>query len=325
MGPKSSLLAAGIDIGGGSAKIGLVSPDGKILDFSAVPTPMSNNPADVLDAYLDHLIERISKIGIKQLDGIGVGVPGHVDSAKSTTHLSNVPALNGYPIKDHVQEKFRTTVLIENDATFAALGEHHFGSGRSSRRFLMVTLGTGIGAAFIENGLPFLTGNGALGDASHLIVDPSLKHGCRQGCRGCIESVASGEALGREINKIAARDPASFLGKITQEGFRRPNIEDLIDGAKLEDSDCKELLDKTAHWLSLWLTGLIHIFAPDRIAFGGGWSAAGQGFIDKIANHSAKVGMSEYFTDLEFIQTSLGNRAGVVGAATSVLQKKLEG
>ena len=87
---------------------------------------------------------------------------------------------------------------------------------------------------------------------------------------------------------------------------------------------CVRIMDETSHWLAMWITGLTHTFAPQMIAFGGGWSAAGQGFVDEIATKSRRMGLPYYFEDLRFVQAELGNSAGVMGAAITALRQTKE-
>ena len=316
-------LAAGIDIGGGSAKIGLVSSAGTMVEQFQVKIPHSQNGIGILLAFLSQLNAKLAAHTEGRLVGLGIGVPGQVDQDHTTTFKSNVPAIDYLDIRGLAEAELGCPVFIENDATFAAVGEQALGSGKGVSRFLMITLGTGLGAGFVEDGVPILTGNGAMGDAGHLIVDPSLEHGCRQGCLGCVESVASGEALNRRIEEVLVADRAGHLPDIVSSGSK-PTVRDLIAGARADDPTCVKIMDETSHWLAMWITGLTHVFAPQMIAFGGGWGAAGQVFVDEIATKSRRMGLPYYFDGLKFVQAELGNSAGVFGAATTALRQTNE-
>lgn len=316
-------LAAGIDIGGGSAKIGLVSSAGTMVEQFQVKIPPSQNGTEILLAFLSQLKAKLAAHTEGRLSGLGIGVPGYVDQDHTTTFKSNVPAIDDLDIRGLAETELDCPVFIENDAIFAAVGEQALGSGKGVSRFLMITLGTGLGTGFVEDGVPILTGNGAMGDAGHLIVDPSLEHGCRQGCFGCVESVASGEALNRRIEEVLAADRTGHLPDIVSSGSR-PTVRDLIAGVRAGDPACVRIMDETSHWLAMWITGLTHMFAPQMVAFGGGWSAAGQGYVDEIATKSRHMGLPYYFEDLQFVQAELGNSAGIMGAAITALRQTKE-
>jgi glucokinase len=111
----------------------------------------------------------------------------------------HAPALDDFPIVEYVRAKTEYNVRIENDATLAAMAEHRYGVGKGSSRFLAVASEPDPGVGFIENGKPVHTANGTMGDIGHVIVDPPGSRSCRQGCRGCLESVASASALEQRI------------------------------------------------------------------------------------------------------------------------------
>ena len=145
------LPALGIDVGGGSAKIGIVSAGGQVLAEDVVASDQHVSAPVLIDRYLATAEKLQKSLGVEKLCGIGIGLPGHIDFKRGTTRLGNVPCLDEFPIADYVSKKSGIKVLIENDGTLAALAEHRYGVGQGSERFLTVALGTGIGVGFIEN------------------------------------------------------------------------------------------------------------------------------------------------------------------------------
>ena len=313
-------VAAGIDIGGGSTKIGLVDANGHILHSHNLVTPDTDEPEIMVGAYLDTIKKWLIEYSKLCLSAVGVGVPGHVVENKSATDLCNLSVLNRFPLAHFIHQELNVPVVIENDATFAGVGEYLFGAGQGSHRFFMATLGTGIGGVFINNGTIITTANGTMGDAGHMIIDYDMRYSCRKGCLGCIESVASGIALDRDISIISAEYPDSYLGLIRSKSGQNPTVRDLIEGSKVNDQYCLAKMDETARWIGMWSCSLVHIFGPDLMAFGGGWSAAGQSFIDQIHGYSKSAGIEHYYRDLSYVQATLGNRAGIVGAAVHALR-----
>lgn len=297
-----TLPALGIDVGGGSAKIGIVSPTGEVLAQDFVASDASIPAAVLIDRYLA-TAERLQRsFGAKRLSGIGIGVPGHVDFDLGTTRLCNVPTLDDFPIIEFVQSKSGARVFIENDATLAALGEHRFGAGQGSNRFLTVTLGTGIGVGFIENGKPAHTSNGTLGDIGHVIVDPTGSRSCRQGCKGCLESVASALALQERYDALRGVSGGEGLGS-------------LFESARAGNAECTRIVQEAAKNIGAAVVSWMHIFAPDRIAFAGGVSAAGEILLGPIRKTVMRLAMKNYASKATILQATLGNNAGLVGAA----------
>jgi glucokinase len=299
---SASLPALGIDVGGGSAKIGIVSSSGEVLAQDVVASDLDMSAPVLLDRYLA-TADRLKKVaGVDAICGIGIGLPGHIDFERGTTRLCNVPCLNEFPIVDYVGKKSGAKVCIENDATLAALAEHRFGAGRGSDRFLTVTLGTGVGVGFIEHGKQVHTANGTMGDIGHVIVDPTGKHTCRQGCHGCLESVASALALQGRYNSLRGVKPNEGLGA-------------LFESARSGDDDCADIIEEAAQYIGAAVVTWMHIFAPDRIAFAGGVSAAGEVLIGPTRKTVTRLAMKDYAGKVTLLQARLGSMAGLVGAA----------
>ncbi len=256
----------------------------------------------LIDRHLATAEKLQKSLEIEKLCGSGIGLPGHIDFELGTTRLSNVPCLDEFPIVDYISQKSGVKVFIENDATLAALAEHRFGVGQGSDRFLTVALGTGIGVGFIENGKPVHTANGTMGDIGHVIVDSIGTHTCRQGCHGCLESVASALALQNRYNAVRSNRCDAGLGA-------------LFESARSGDIECARIVEETARFIGAAVVSWMHIFAPDKIAFGGGVSAAGEVLLSPIRKTVTHLAMKDYADKVTILQATLGNKAGLVGAA----------
>jgi len=299
--------ALGIDVGGGSAKIGIVSHTGKVLaDCTVTSDPSLTAPA-LLDRYLDAGRGLQAKAGVERIAGIGIGLPGHINFKAGTTRMCNVPALNEFPIVDHLSARSGSRVCNENDATLAALGEFRFGAGRGRDRFLTVTQGTGIGVGFIESGRPVHTANGTMGDIGHTIVDPLGARQCRQGCHGCLESVASAIALQERYAAILRSRGAKLQGP--------PDLRGLFRAAATGDEVCTAVIADAALALAAAMATWLHTFAPDTIALAGGVSAAGENMLGLVRKALFRLAMPEYLSKCSLVPAQLGARAGLVGAA----------
>ncbi len=314
-------VCAGIDVGGGSAKVGLMTRDAELIEQTIVPYPAATEPGALIDATLEPIGAWLAADSSLDLRAAGLGVPGHVIRDNTVVDLCNVSLLDGFPIVAHVAGSLGVPVTMENDASYAGLGEFLHGAGQGSDRFMMSTLGTGIGVVVIKNGAIIKTSNGTIGDGGHLIVDRDFRHTCRKGCWGCIESVASGIAMMRDAKAVAELRPAGVLGQVMVCENREPTVRDIFNGAAANDPDCIKILDETACWLGMWSVSMVHIFNPDRFVFGGGWSAAGQSFIDAIYSYASRSGIDYYYRTLRYTQAVLGNDAGIIGAASDAFRK----
>lgn len=190
-------VAIGLDIGGGSTKIGLVDGTSRLLDKRHVVLPDGADYEAVLSSYRDAIASLVGDMGTLP---IGVAYPGHVDRRGGIGRNSNVPVLDGRPLGRDLTADGIMAFL--NDADAAAMAEARRHPEIAGGRMLMVTLGTGVGVSMIVDGQPLETAGGTLGDSGHLNVDPARRYRCRQGCMGCLESVASGVALERDATAL---------------------------------------------------------------------------------------------------------------------------
>jgi glucokinase len=308
-----SLPSLGIDVGGGSAKIGIVAPDGAILARCRVESDPRLSAAELLNKYVVACAELQSEISLPRLAGIGIGLPGNIYFEAGTTRRCNVVAFNDFPVIEYLNKGLGIPTFIENDATLAALGEYTFGVGQGSNRFLTVAIGTGIGIGFIENGLPVHTSNGTMGDIGHVIVDPEGTLACRQGCHGCLESVASGIALSQKFEELNAIRSGGAPEKPDE---KDGSLALLFDNARRGDPECGRIVEDAARHIAAGIVSWVHIFAPDRIALAGGLSAGGSTFLNRIAAQANALAMPGYISEDMFRLAALGNSAGLVGAAT---------
>ncbi len=307
------LPGLGIDVGGGSAKIGLVAPDGSVLGRCEVASDPQLTGGALLDTFLAAAARLQAGARTPDLAGIGIGLPGQINLQCGTTQVGNVLSLNGFAIVEHVRVRTGLHARLENDATLAALAEHRFGSGRGASRFMTVTLGTGIGVGFIEYGAAVHTSNGTLGDIGHVIVDPLGAQSCRQGCHGCLESVASSLAI---AERYAALPGAAHTEASTQLGS-------LFKAARAGDTACLQIINEAARFLAAGIVTWIHVFAPDRIAFAGGMSQGGPILLDRITAAVRTFAIPNYLVNLSFVQAELGTDAGLVGAAALAFETEI--
>ena len=301
--------AIGLDIGGGSTKVGLIGADGQLLASRRVVLASDADFPAILADYR----RTIADLGGDGLP-VGIAYPGHIDRARGVGLNSNVPALDGHPLAAALGGPSGPAALL-NDADAAAVAEarHH-----PEGRMLMVTLGTGVGVSMIVAGRALETAGGTLGDSGHVNVDPAGQHRCRQGCTGCLESVASAGALGRDATLLAASDESPALaaellaaGEVSAAAACRA----ALDG----DPTALRLIAIMAAWLGMGVASWRASFHPDLIVFGGGLSALGQPFIDQIGACADARSLPFLSANCRLTLARLGNDAGMIGAGLAAL------
>lgn len=311
-------FAIGMDIGGGSTKIGLVSSTGEVVDRARVVVQASENADTIIDQYAEAISSLATRNPASRPMGIGIGFPGPIRADHMYGTLGNIPALDDFPLADRIGSLFSLPARMENDATAAGIAEAVFGRDRSASRLLLITAGTGIGVALAVDGKPFVTSGGCLGDAGHLIVNAVAPTRCRQGCLGCLESLASGDALNRMVAGFVCENPDSAIARRCAELDKTPDASDIIFCARHDDGVSISMLTEAGRWIGRAAATWSHIFAPSVILVGGGLSAAGDLLLAPIEQEARLCGLDMYLRDVRFAVASLGNDAGMIGAAAQI-------
>lgn len=313
-------FAIGIDIGGGSTKVGLVSAQGEIVERRrvAVAHGGEDDAGAIIARYAGAIRDILDACPDVRPRGIGIGFPGPVQPDHMSGTLGNIAALDDIPLAARIGELFDLPARMENDATAAGLAEAMFGRDRDAGRLLLIAAGTGIGVAFAVDSRPFATSGGCLGDAGHLIVQGSEGRRCRQGCTGCLESLASGDALDGMAQRYCAEAPDSPIARRACDLARPAGAADIVACALDGDPAAAAMLAEAGRWLGRGAATWAHIFAPDVILLGGGLSAAGELLLKPLEEEARACGLDMYLAPIRFSLASFGNDAGVIGAAAQI-------
>jgi len=297
----SALLRIGIDIGGTGAKMGVVDAAGRVVARSQTPTGR-DLPAEELVARIAESVRELG--GSAPLAGIGVAAPGmRRRDGEGVVNVTNLPHLDGYPLRSRIQEATGLPTVLDNDANAAAMGEFRFGGGQGAARLLVMTLGTGIGAGMVVGGAVHRVACEGLGDPGHVIVQ---RDGPRCGCggRGCVETIASVPAL---------------MERACAAGVACGAFGDLVLAATTGDAEAESVLQEGGAWIGMALTTLIHVLAPDRVLVGGGGLDAAEDALMKPIRTSLFAHLQPFLAErLTLGRAALGNDAGLVGAAALV-------
>lgn len=299
------MVAIGIDIGGTKIAIAAVGSQGEVLANVRFATEPHLGFPTALDRMIAAINSVIRDVRLKDevLDGIGIGCAGPVDPARGTIHNPHtLPTWDDCDLVSPLAELFGVPVRLENDADAAASGEVRFGAGRGSDPMVMLTFGTGIGFAAIVKGQIYRGVIGEHPEAGHI---PTTADGpeCYCGLRGCFEAMASGTAI-------------DVAGKAT--GF--PDGRTVFAAAARGNAVATGILDAAAQATATAIWTLAHTFLPQRFVLGGG-------LIDdhfELFATPARAALSRAVLlpkgRVEIVRASLGNDAGVVGAASLVMK-----
>lgn len=259
----------GIDIGGTKVMAGVVDADGNILEQLRTETPdKSKSPKVVEDTIVELVLDLSDR---HDVHAVGIGAAGWVDADRSKVLFAPHLAWRDEPLRDALASRLVVPVMVDNDANTAAWAEWRFGAGRGEDHLVMITLGTGIGGAILEDGQVKRGKYGVAGEFGHMQVVPG-GHRCPCGNRGCWEQYSSGNALVREAKELAAADSPVAHGIIERVKGNIPDITGplITELAREGDAMCVELLQDIGQWLGVGIANLAAALDPSCFVIGGG-------------------------------------------------------
>jgi glucokinase len=304
-------LVLACDMGGTNLRIAAVDSSGRVLCRAEAETPRHSDASKIVDAVVKLALECRSCIGSdRDVRGLGLVVPAIIHSSEGKIFSSpNLPELNGFYLSDALTEKLGIEVMLENDATAAAIGEHWLGASHGFDSSICVTLGTGVGGGIVLNGQPVRGLDGTAGEIGHICVEP-LGVLCGCGSYGCLEQYSSASAIKRMASEMMNQFPDSELAK--EDAFDALTVYRLgVAGDRL----CIEVFRKAGVYLGIALSGLINVLNPEVIVIGGGASEGWELFIDHIRAEIKKRAFQQPAERAKIVRAALGGDAGIIGAA----------
>lgn len=314
-------LRGGIDLGG--TKIQAVVVDGKhrVLGKVRRPTPQTGGPADVAEAMVQTLRDAAGEAGVDcaQLAGVGVGSPGHVDSARGTVaRAGNLPGWQEpFGLSAALSKDLGVPVFLGNDVGVALDGEAHLGAGRPYGSFIGVFWGTGVGGGVVLNQRRWL-GRGASGEIGHMVVRENGAR-CPCGRRGCLEAYAGRRAMEAKARLDVKRGAKTSLFKIMRKK-QRSQLSSGVFAKALEQGDpyTIELIERAVSALGVGIASACNLLDVEAVVIGGG---LGTRLGDPLAKSIAQAMQPNLFTPdrppkVHVIE--LGDLAGAIGASLLV-------
>lgn len=305
----------GIDLGGTNTKIGLLNIEGDILKSSIIKT-LSSEGVDKTMERIWGVIQELAKeanINIKNVKGIGMGIPGPVEDQSIVAFFANFPWGTNVNVKEKLEKITGIEAKLDNDANIIALGEAKYGAAKGSKSSVTVALGTGIGGGIYVNGMLVSGFKGAGGEIGHMkIVKDGRVCGCGQ--KGCFEAYASATGLIREAVSRLTVNKQNLLYTMIEGNVAGLEAKDIFDAAKEGDAFSLDLVDYEAEYLAMGIANILNIINPETIVLGGGVALAGDILLDPLRKKLEKYALPVTLEDLKIVQGILGNEAGIKGA-----------
>ena len=306
----ASHVVAGVDIGASHTSVALADLAGVVLAERSAELDVASGPKKVLGWAQDAIgkLMREQKRTRAELSAIGLGLPGPVEH--STGRAINPPIMPGwdrYDVPHHIQQSFAVPVLVDNDVNIMALGEQHAHLPEVND-LVFIKVATGIGAGLISGGQLQRGAQGAAGDLGHVQVARGADVTCRCGNRGCLEAIAAGPALARNL-----RD----LGVAAESG------QDVVDLVRGGDTAAGQVVRQAGRDIGEVVATVVNVMNPSAVVIGGAMADAGESLIAGIREVVYNRSLPLATEHLTITTSRAGGRAGVIGAAALAISHVL--
>ncbi len=307
---SEAIETIGVDLGGTKVQVGVLAGVETLWESREGSREQSQ------DELVDLIVREIEMAREARPDAaaVGLGIPATINQARGEAIAAvNLPLVE-LPIRDLISERVGLPVFLDNDGNVAALAEHLYGAGRGKPTIVMLTIGTGIGGGLILDGKIFRGATGAGAELGHVVIQadgPPCQGNCPN--HGCVESLASGTALGREGRAAAESSPDSAIGKLLGEGKKVDGLA-VTEAAMAGDEAAIGVFDLIGSRLGVACASFANIFEPEAIVIGGGVIAAGDLLLDPCRKEVRERALTP-MNQTPILEATLGNDAGMIGAA----------
>ncbi|WP_088010972.1 ROK family glucokinase [Gottfriedia acidiceleris] len=309
-------MIVGVDLGGTSIKLALLTNNGEFIDKWEVPTDKSDSGKHIPKTITIAIEQKLKQMNKTKEDiaGIGIGAPGSVRLEDGLIFAAVNLGWVNFPLKEILEKESGIPVIVDNDANIAAVGEMWKGAGNGAKDVVMVTLGTGVGGGVIVNGDVAHGISGSAGEIGHITVQ--LENGvlCNCGKTGCLETISSATGIARIANeKLQNTTKETVLKDMSN---RSPiTAKDVFEAYSNGDEVAEEIVNHVMRYLALVLAGVGNTLNPENIIIGGGVSNAGELLLKPLKKYFDEFAFTTVRDSTKLSIAELGNDAGAIGAA----------
>lgn len=307
----------GIDLGGTNIAAGVVNENKEIVTKTSIKTG-SGRPVDLIADDMASAAKQAAEIAgltLEDVEWVGIGAPGTANKASGIIEYSNNLGWHGVPLVKMLEERTGKKVYIENDANAAAYGEYVAGAAKDADISVMVTLGTGVGGGVVIHNKIYTGFNFAGAELGHsvIVVDGRT---CTCERKGCLEAYASATGLITTTKEYMEKYKDSIMWELVEHDLSKVSGRTAFDAMRKGDAAGKQVVDSYIKYLACGITNIINTFQPDILCIGGGISHEG----DTLMVPLKEIVKREVYSrnsarNTEIVAASLGNDAGIIGAA----------
>ena len=307
----------GIDLGGTNIASGVVNENNEIVAKTSVKTGSGRPVNLIVDDMANAAKSAAESIGLtlNEVEWVGVGAPGTANKASGVIEYSNNLGWYDVPLVQMLEERTGKKVYIENDANAAAYGEYVAGAAKKADSSVMVTLGTGVGGGIVLNNKIYTGFNFAGAELGHSVIVVDGRP-CTCERRGCLEAYASATGLITTTREYMEKYKDSVMWDLVEHDLSKVSGRTAFDAMRKGDKAGKMVVDEYIKYLACGITNIINTFQPDILCIGGGICHEG----DTLMVPLKEIVKREVYSrnsakNTEIVAASLGNDAGIIGAA----------
>ncbi|MBI1311240.1 ROK family protein [bacterium] len=314
----------GVDVGGSSIKIGVVTSAGRPLSFLELPTEGEKGPEHGLATIQQGIVDAVeqSPIRMRNLTAIGVAVPGTLDIPNGMwLEPANLPTWRNIPIRQLVSDHFSLPTVLHNDANAAAYGEFWAGAGRGAHSLAMWTLGTGIGCGLIVNEQLVTGAHSHGGECGFLYIQMEGGRPSATGMTGTLEGYVGSSGLMIRCQEALDRGDSAPLLRERLDGGEPLSPRLIAEVAEHGDALAVQLIEDSARFMAYGTANLMHTIDPDVVLFGGNMTfgrnetALGRRFVEIVREEVRRLSFPVPSSKIRIDYAELGGQAGFIGAA----------
>ena len=320
-----SYYLIGVDIGTTNIKTIVMDMSANILFKVNTPTIVSEEPCNVINRIINTITQAIDTTGfpLSKYLGIGLGMPGLLDANSGKVLFSPDFEWEDVDLIGPVRARFGFPVYMTNVTRAMATGEKWFGLAKNIKNFMCINLGYGIGSAIVIDDEIYTGGSDSSGEFGHMTLEKNGPQ-CSCGNYGCLEALASANAMSKKAAFLIERGEASLMLSLADGSTTNINAKVIFDAAKMDDSLAKEIVREATEYIGIAIANAVNFIDPELIILEGGVAKAGDILIDGIKRVVERRQMKYAGRKLKIIASKLEDDAAAIGAASILIRELIE-
>lgn len=313
-----------VDLGVSNTSVVLYDLSYRVRARRTAPTPHdrgADGAMELIFSFIDAVLEEAG-VARDRVAGVGLGVPGLVDSARGISRFSHNLGWRDVPFKALLEARLGVPVFLENVIRMTTLAEKWLGAGKEVSDLICIGVGSGLGAGIVTGGKLYRGPCQGAGEIGHTVVVSGGPR-CRCGNRGCLEALVSGPGIVRRTRELMAQGEATRLSELPPERLARFTAKEVAEAAHAGDELARRVWQEAGTYLGLGIANMINLFDIPFVILGGGIAQAGELLFDPVVRTVREHAYSVAPDHVKIVPRALGPEASLLGAALLVTMETL--